>query len=70
MEINVVNMDSVEMARKKKGKKGKKREDKFPQFPTDVDIMVEVVGKNVDKIFKTCNKGNGNTVFRLLSYQL
>lgn len=29
----------------------------FPRFPTEVDIMLEVVGKNVDLIQRTCADG-------------
>lgn len=59
--------------KKKKGKKktgSDKREDNFPHFPTEVDIMIEVVGRNVDLILKTCDKGNGYTLFRLLHLRL
>ena len=29
----------------------------FPRFPTEIDIVVEVVEKNIDKIRLSCDKG-------------
>jgi len=69
MEVKVIEFNSVEMAKKKGKKNVDKREDNFPQFPTDVDIMIRVVGKNVGRILSTCNKGNGTTLFRFIDFQ-
>jgi len=37
---------------------GRSPVDVFPQFPTDVDFMLELVGKSVNRISKTCTDGN------------
>ncbi|XP_060600536.1 uncharacterized protein LOC132753977 isoform X2 [Ruditapes philippinarum] len=67
-------MEPIALARKGKKKKGKENKDEntdeniknrperndFPRFPTEVDIMLEIVGRNVDLIQTTCTKGKKN----------
>jgi hypothetical protein len=75
-------MEPIALGRKGKKKKGKENKDEntdeniknrperndFPRFPTEVDIMLEIVGRNVDLIQTTCTKGKKSNQFLPSSY--
>jgi len=70
--------DNKDKSKDNKGKKDQPKDTKkskgrdvrdeanFPRFPTELDIMLKVVGTNLDTILTTCDKGNGQNLFRLL----
>ena len=41
----------------------------FPRFPTDLDIVVEVVGKNLKKIRNSCDKGRARSSRRKSTFK-